>query len=136
MNCPWFRNPAVASSIVMPAGSIAVSRASCCGFFASFVETAFGRAVVVAAPVLPVVAVDPVVVPDAGAVVPPAVAVVPDVVPDVLADAATGFPFDLAPAEAPRPLDAVAVVVVLVEVGVVVFAGAPWAAVLPLAGGA
>ena len=96
-----------------------MSRASCCGFFASFVETAFGRGVVVTVPV------DPVVVADPAAVVPPAVAVVPDVAPDVAA--ATGLPFDFAPAEELRPLDAVVVVVVvLVEVGaVLVFAGAP-----------
>src|ERR1051325_7122970 len=42
MNCPWLRKPVVACSSVIPLGSIALKRASCCGFFEIFIDSAFG----------------------------------------------------------------------------------------------
>ena len=42
MNCPWLRNPALASSSVIPAGSLAVRRAFCSGLREMRAEIAFG----------------------------------------------------------------------------------------------
>ena len=58
MNCPWFRNPVVASSSVMSAGNIALIFASSCGFFETFVVRALGSVVVTIVPVPVVVVVD------------------------------------------------------------------------------
>ena len=65
MNCPWLRNPALACSSVIPAGSLAVRRAFCCGLREMRAEIAFGSGagVVVAGDVVALPESVPVVVP-------------------------------------------------------------------------
>jgi hypothetical protein len=100
------RKPVVACSSVIPSGSIALKRASCCGFFEIFVDTAFGGATGVVDAVV-VVVVEPEVEPD---VEPPVVE------PPVDVDAVTvvlfelpvpAFPLLPAPAPLPWPLPVV-----------------------------
>jgi hypothetical protein len=80
MNCPWLRNPALASSSVIPAGSLAVRRAFCSGLREMRAEIAFGSGagVVVAGGVVALPDSVPVVVPVLPVDVP--VALVDDVV--------------------------------------------------------
>ena len=77
MNCPWLRNPALACSSVIPAGSLAVRRAFCSGLREMRAEIAFGSGAGV------VVAGDVVALPDS---VPVVVPVLPVDVPVALAD--------------------------------------------------
>ena len=65
MNCPWLRNPALACSSVIPAGSMDARRAFCCGLREMRAEIAFGSGagVVVAGGVVPLPGSVPVVVP-------------------------------------------------------------------------
>jgi len=83
MNCPWFLNPALASSIVMPAGSMPWMRASWLGFFEIFVEISFGSTTIVA--VSPVVVVLAEVVDSPDVVVLPGFFDPPRLLPDPLA---------------------------------------------------
>src|SRR3989442_1745834 len=80
-NCPWLRNPALACSSVIPAGSMDVRRAFCCGLRDRRAEISFGSAtgVVEAGGVVELPGSVPVVVP-----VPPAdpLPLVDDVVVD------------------------------------------------------
>jgi len=62
MNWPWLRNPALASSIDIPAGSMVFTRANWSGLFEILIEIALGSKVCVV-PVFVVVVPDPVDVP-------------------------------------------------------------------------
>jgi hypothetical protein len=125
--------------MVMPAGSIAVNRASCWGFLASLVEIAFGAACVTVVAVALVavgvallvglVVVEPDAVPGAGDEATPDVEAV--VVLVVLTEVAAGFPTDLPRPAAPGPLVGVVVTVVPVVVAVVVVGAAGIGAGLP-----